>query len=285
LDAPVGISSLFSTDAGRVVAMIDSSGSMDLSTILTDVPNDYFYSAIISGSDVWAVGGSGGTGYVRHTTLGTQGPSTPIISPVSGGILAIGIADSDIYVGDFQSNAFTVGFIEGLPTDEDPMRNVTTLFKQGFYASAFHVYSSTVIYMCSEQPNAINKFVYDDTNGWALSYSVSVAAGIPMGITARELEGGGVQLFCSTDSTIWKLTDNGAAFSSLTAIRTVNFAYFRSVIWAPVTATCHDSILNGLESDTDCGGGFCKLCGDGDTCNNDSDCDTTFCDTDVCGKF
>jgi hypothetical protein len=47
--------------------------------------------------------------------------------------------------------------------------------------------------------------------------------------------------------------------------------------------TCADCVLNGLETDTDCGGDACPPCPVGKKCNNDADCDSGHCDGGVCG--
>lgn len=45
-----------------------------------------------------------------------------------------------------------------------------------------------------------------------------------------------------------------------------------------VADTCADGIQNGDETDVDCGGGTCPLCGTGDACLVDSDCTSLLCD-------
>ena len=42
-------------------------------------------------------------------------------------------------------------------------------------------------------------------------------------------------------------------------------------------ATCTDNILNGAETDTDCGGGTCSPCADGDDCDTGTDCTSGVC--------
>jgi hypothetical protein len=44
---------------------------------------------------------------------------------------------------------------------------------------------------------------------------------------------------------------------------------------------CDDQTLNGDESDVDCGGS-CPACGDGQTCDDDDDCQSGFCDQGTC---
>ena len=46
--------------------------------------------------------------------------------------------------------------------------------------------------------------------------------------------------------------------------------------------TCFDSIKNGVESDTDCGGTCALKCPMGDTCNTGADCASTVCTVGVC---
>lgn len=45
---------------------------------------------------------------------------------------------------------------------------------------------------------------------------------------------------------------------------------------------CTDGVENGLETDTDCGGGACPACPDGDTCTIDADCVSGYCGSTVC---
>ena len=42
-------------------------------------------------------------------------------------------------------------------------------------------------------------------------------------------------------------------------------------------ALCTDKIMNGNETDVDCGGGTCLKCSDGKKCNSGSDCRSTRC--------
>lgn len=48
-----------------------------------------------------------------------------------------------------------------------------------------------------------------------------------------------------------------------------------------VSTGCYDGILNGAETDVDCGGG-CGACPVGSACSADSDCDTQRCQSSVC---
>lgn len=48
------------------------------------------------------------------------------------------------------------------------------------------------------------------------------------------------------------------------------------------TAKCNDGVLNGDESDTDCGGRACDGCLTGETCGDDLDCQSGACEDDVC---
>ncbi len=46
--------------------------------------------------------------------------------------------------------------------------------------------------------------------------------------------------------------------------------------------TCSDGILNGTETDLDCGGASCSGCDDGDSCSLASDCTSGVCTSSVC---
>jgi hypothetical protein len=46
-----------------------------------------------------------------------------------------------------------------------------------------------------------------------------------------------------------------------------------------VPYTCIDGILDGSETDVDCGGPTCLPCDDGKKCTQDSDCYSDYCDT------
>ena len=43
-------------------------------------------------------------------------------------------------------------------------------------------------------------------------------------------------------------------------------------------ASCEDSVVNGLESDVDCGGQACAKCLIASACIVASDCETNYCD-------
>ncbi len=45
----------------------------------------------------------------------------------------------------------------------------------------------------------------------------------------------------------------------------------------PAGPTCNDGVRNGSETDIDCGGPTCQGCGNGRTCNKNTDCSTSRC--------
>jgi hypothetical protein len=45
---------------------------------------------------------------------------------------------------------------------------------------------------------------------------------------------------------------------------------------------CKDGMMNGNETDVDCGGGSCPKCADGKLCDGDADCANNDCDGGVC---
>jgi len=46
--------------------------------------------------------------------------------------------------------------------------------------------------------------------------------------------------------------------------------------------TCSDGVLNGFETDGDCGGGVCPTCADGQSCAVASDCQIGACTAGIC---
>lgn len=52
-----------------------------------------------------------------------------------------------------------------------------------------------------------------------------------------------------------------------------------------VLPTCSDGILNGAETDLDCGGGNCAACGNGKTCALARDCTSNLCENEICRKY
>ena len=50
----------------------------------------------------------------------------------------------------------------------------------------------------------------------------------------------------------------------------------------PTDPACNDKVLDGAESDTDCGGTDCDPCDTGETCRSDSDCDSRVCTDETC---
>ncbi|MBN2724691.1 MAG: hypothetical protein JXR95_11530 [Deltaproteobacteria bacterium] len=49
-----------------------------------------------------------------------------------------------------------------------------------------------------------------------------------------------------------------------------------------LNSTCTDSVMNGYESDIDCGGIYCEGCLEGQNCNLDIDCASGYCNSNVC---
>ena len=45
---------------------------------------------------------------------------------------------------------------------------------------------------------------------------------------------------------------------------------------------CSDGLKNGNETAKDCGGNACPPCADGLACNQDSDCQSDSCPSDIC---
>lgn len=52
----------------------------------------------------------------------------------------------------------------------------------------------------------------------------------------------------------------------------------------PDNATCADCVLNGGETDIDCGGDACGPCEVGKVCGNDADCSSGNCEAGLCGQ-
>ena len=50
----------------------------------------------------------------------------------------------------------------------------------------------------------------------------------------------------------------------------------------PGYCACEDGIQNGAETDVDCGGSTCNLCGVGDTCGTGADCISGYCEDGFC---
>lgn len=50
-----------------------------------------------------------------------------------------------------------------------------------------------------------------------------------------------------------------------------------------VALMCSDGVMNGMETDVDCGGSDCADCGNMQACQTGSDCQSGFCDAFVCG--
>src|SRR5688572_5152369 len=54
----------------------------------------------------------------------------------------------------------------------------------------------------------------------------------------------------------------------------------------PGAESCTDGILNGGETDVDCGGGACPLCGESENCQVPEDCESSLCVVSPCeGEF
>jgi hypothetical protein len=111
------------SNVNRVVGRIDVSGTVDTSTVLTDLDNGADLSPTQSGSprsaissngiDIWVTGAEGG---VRYTTFANTGPSTQINADITN-LRHVDIFGGQLYISTMSGSAVRIGTVgTGIPT-------------------------------------------------------------------------------------------------------------------------------------------------------------------------
>jgi uncharacterized protein len=250
----------------RVVGRVDTNGSIDTTTALSDFASTSNPRSVVStdGTAIWITGGAGG---VRYTTLGST-TSTQLSTTVTN-LRGVNIANGQLYVSSGSSTYRVASVGSGLPTTSG--QTITNL-------PGFPITGSPYGFFFADLSSSVagddTLFVADDTNGaggaitkyslvggsWVSIGTVGATADAYRGLTGS-VSGTTVTLFATrkggTGTTgggeLVSLVDTGgynAAFSSSTftllATAATNTA-FRGVVLTPqVTAGLPNLTINDV---------------------------------------
>jgi hypothetical protein len=247
-DAPLGTSSVSSTDA-VTVARVDSSGDVDTSTTLPSFADgNNVRSAVTSdGRTFWVSGGSGG---IATTTLGSIGGTELNTSDVN--FRQLQIQGGRLYASS-DKNSLTVATVgTGLPTDPgQSIANLPGNPDSGNDPYGFVLFnlkggaSWDTLYVADDTAGKIDKYTSSGAVGAKWSSAGSVKAADVTGLTGT-LVGTTPTLYASssgssgTSGTLSKVTDSAAAGASMSGtVSTLATAgkneAFRGVAFAPGT--------------------------------------------------
>lgn len=243
---PGGISLTASDPAtvGRVIGIVDGSGAIDTSTVLTGTSAPKIVrSALTDGSHVWVAGGNNGlqvTGVGSGTTTTVAGTADTNLTSLTlqggqlfaGGILGDRLAKigSGLPTGAASSSALP-GLPDNLLTYGYAFENLTSADYAGTGLDTLYLANA------SERGGAVDKYRWNGTE-WASAGSVDVPG--VSGLVA-DVSAGSVSLAVTTPTQLLTLTDGAGAATTFTATPSVLAnapagTEFRGVALAP-TAT------------------------------------------------
>ena len=255
-DATLGTASVTGTSAAstnRVVGLLTPDGNVDTSTALTDQPSGNNVRSAAgatatlpgAGTSGSAVAVTGGTGFLRGTTLGAQGTSSQLTTDTAN-LRQAEAVDGKTFVSSSSGslrlgyvNGSTVTPLPGFPTTGSPysfalLDEVPGVGYAGGTVDTLYVADDT------STTGGVSKYSFDGTTFVAKGTIVLAnARGLAAKATAT-----GAQLYVTTagtTSTLVALTDTTGSTGTLTATPTTvstaptNEAY-RGVAFAPVAA-------------------------------------------------
>ena len=251
--ATAGVASTASATVNRVVARVDSSGSVDITTALTDFSTGNNIRSVTSadGSSFWVSGGATG---IAYAALGAT-TSTQLNSTLTN-VRVLEIFGGQLYFTTGSGSTYRLGTVgSGLPTTSgQTLTNLTGIPTSG----------SPYAYVMFDEVDSVSGqdvlYVADDAKG-ILKYSLVSGSWTQTGsITATGVRGltgvrnnGKVTLYASTITSIFSVVDstgyNGTLSGSLTTRATVaaNEA-FRGIAFAPTADTTSTPTANALAS-------------------------------------
>ncbi|HEY0003861.1 MAG TPA: DUF4214 domain-containing protein, partial [Pyrinomonadaceae bacterium] len=271
-DAAPGVAAIAGTGAttNRVVARVDSSGTIDTTTRISDAYSGANIRSAVTndGTGFWTSGSNSG---IRFVTLGSTGTSTSVSTTVTNTrVVSIqpgynSFPTPQLYVsaasGTFQGVS-TVG--SGLPTTAQ-----TTTQLPGFptatgpssYAYIFFDLNAGVagvdtLYVADDRTpvngGGIQKWTYDGTT-WTLAYTLNSGEATGMRGLTGTLSGTGVPVLWATtteasQNRIVRVTDTGAASTFTTLATAATNTAFRGIAFAPTAAggpTASDGNVSG----------------------------------------
>jgi len=271
-DAAPGVSGIASTSTTggsavpREVGEVDLNGDINTTTTTTAFSGNNIRSAVSDdGTNIWMAGATTG---VVYTTLGGSGAGTVVSSTVTN-LRDVEISNDQLYVSTGSGSAVRIGTVgTGLPTTTGQatsnlpglpiVTNDTAGVVAGPYAYAFAAlgggYALNTLYIAdngngssSSTAGTIDKFSLVGGN-WTLTGTVA-EVGLS-GIVAQPALGGGEELFFTTPTNIYSLTDtsgyDGTLSGTPTSIATAGTnESFRGIVYIPEPASVGILALGG----------------------------------------
>jgi hypothetical protein len=249
-----GVSSSSSSSDPRTVAIIGASGSVDTTTALGDAAsgNNPRSAVTTDGNSIWVAGAASGIRYTTDgstssTELNTTDVNFETVEAVGGQLYAssqkLSINIATIGTGLPTTAGQTIANLPGLPTGDASF---------GFFLADLNGATSPNTLYVADSTNGIEKYSLE-AGSWTATGSVALSN--VTGLTG-EVEGGDVELFATTPTTIYSLADNsgldGTLSGSLDSIATASTnEAFRGVEFAPVAAAVPEpatwaTMLSGL---------------------------------------
>jgi hypothetical protein len=276
-NAPAGtanVSSTSSATVARVVATVEWTGNVNLTTLTTAYSGQHIHGAAAlsgaPGSDVWLAGsgGPGGasmTNGIRYMTVGGSGPGTRVVNPTplaANHPRVVQIVNNQLYFSDNNNIRRTN---VPLPTTGDvPTTDLTTtglIQARGFVFFDYDGNGILDTLYVADQTNGLVKFSSEDGDTWTQRGSL---AGSFTGITG-EYTGSSYVLYVTTGNgttagnQLRRYVDTAAYNQNIAAGSFVTLAtapagtIFRGVVFAPIPesnslalAACAVVLLGGL---------------------------------------
>ncbi len=230
-----GIASSTSAAYNRVVARIDASASIDITTQLTDASsaNNIRGAVTNDGTAFWVSGAAGG---VRYATLGAIS-STQLSTTVTN-TRVINIFNSQLYVSSNKSSCFGISSVgSGVPTTSG--QTITLL--NGFPTSTSSPFGFSIngntIYVADDRTDGnggVQKWTYSGSS-WSLTYllapsSTTGATGLVVDWTGSNA----IIYATTTDNKLVTVTDAGSSSSFTTLITGAANTLLHGVAFAPI---------------------------------------------------
>ena len=248
--AATGVATSTSATVNRVIARVDSNGSVDTTTALTDAISGGNPRGVVStnGLDFWISGTSSGGG-IRYAAFGATTSTSLSTTPTN--LRHVGIFGGQLYVSSASGSTRLAAVGTGLPTGAGQ----TIAQLPGIPATLSSPYSFFFADLSVAVPGLDTLYIADDSaspNGGILKYSLDATnLWVPNGtvsstLSLRSLTGtvtsGAVTLFAVGQGGLATLTDSGgynaANNGTLATIATAGTnKLFRGVAFAPSAGT------------------------------------------------
>ncbi len=229
------IANTTSASVNRVIARIDASASVDITTKLIDAStgNNVRGAATNDGTAFWVAGAAGG---VRYAALGAT-TSTQLSTTVTN-IRVINIFDGQLYVSSNKSSCFGISSVGScLPTTSGQTITLLSGFPTSTSSPNGFSLNGNTIYVADDRTNGkggVQKWTYSGSV-WSLAYLL--APGATTGATGLVVDWTGsnpVIYTTTTDTNLVKVTDAGFGSPFTTLVPKATNKYLHGVAFTPI---------------------------------------------------